>query len=334
MIKLRDDELAHNLAALRALFVDETGADPTILTRVENEITRDEWATAVKDPKVVDKLSIVGLPTEDANGIFEVVSPDGDKMPVEDFVTSVVRLKGESKARDLLELRNFLDNRVARQLDMLNYRPQLADREALLKAVVMEVGGLPEDAQARSGGPTLSRAQFERVMKSRRFQKVWRSMGWQLEEALDIFDALGIGAPVGEPVGANEFVEAALRMRGTARAKDAVALKLQVSAVGDQLEKVFSVVLRIDQTLNAPPFRRACDNLKEREEKVFRWERELQHREKRVAGNMMEFPPAAQGPEASAGRGPFSTCATMYSSTASDSIKVENGRSSGGPSEI
>merc|ERR550514_652285 len=79
-----------------------------------------------------------------------------------------------------------------------------------------------------------------------------------------------------------EFVDAALSMRGSAKAKDVVTVRMQLGALSAKVDMLFAVVLRIDNTLNAPPFKRSCDNLKEREEKVYRWERELQHREKAV----------------------------------------------------
>lgn len=297
VIRLRDDERARNVNSIQSLFVEGAdGMQAAISTHRESQITRAEWTEAVKDPKVLDKLSVVGLPTEGAEGLFDVLSPDGDVMKVEEFVVGVLRLKGESKARDLLELRNFIDKRGARRLDLMCYSPQLSDHEALLRLIeeAADDGGAA-DAQPRTDRRMLSRMQFERIVNSKRFQKVWQSLDFRPEEALEVFDAIeGASAHV-FGVYIEEFVSASLRMRGIGKAKDLVALKMRVAALAKKLKKISATVKRIWSTLNSPPFRNSSDDLSAREERVHRWDRDILRREKSASTNGLKANGAGRG---------------------------------------
>jgi len=119
-------------------------------------LTRQDFKEAVSDPWVKTWLSSMELDTGDADNLYTLIDANGDgKVSIEELITGVARLKGASRAVDVLTLMREVRQMHSRSAgDLGTLRRQMALLQPLISggqlSPPLKVGHVPGSSMASS----------------------------------------------------------------------------------------------------------------------------------------------------------------------------------------
>lgn len=112
VIQAQLEERAGLVETVRSLF-EESDADGS------GQVSKEEFMRVLANEEMVAHLNSLGLHTDEAHGLFELLDDDDSGfMEVDEFVNGILRLKGAAKAVDMVTLL-YENKKIYRKLNKL-----------------------------------------------------------------------------------------------------------------------------------------------------------------------------------------------------------------------
>jgi len=101
--KMQEKQMNSVLAKLREVLesADEDGS---------GSLTQEEFAEALNNPEIANQLRLIDFPVDDPDEIFMLLDVEQDgELTTDEFIEGCMRMKGQAKSKDLLEVQISVD---------------------------------------------------------------------------------------------------------------------------------------------------------------------------------------------------------------------------------